>query len=186
MDAKTYKDQLQIVEGSGVGEANITTKLAYNVSNAIEYIGESKIGITDRQNNHYIQKCIYDVSDNLIRIVVALNRTNCNITQINLTIIGPSKVRVEAVAGDFIEVNIKDSLMLDTGTQIITGAVSQKESDTIVLVELNNASALIDEVGTIIGLNDLIVALEYSTTKDFDKRRWDRREQYVYGTLSTD
>jgi hypothetical protein len=187
MNAKTYKDQLQIVDGSGVGEANITTKLAYNVKNAVEYISESKVGTTDRQSNHYIQKCIYDASDNLIRIVVALNRTNCNITQINLTIIGTNKVKIESVTGDFIEVNIKDSLMLNTGTQIIQGEITQKISDTEVLVSLNNENPLlINEIGTVIALGNLIVALEHPSTKDFDKRRWDRRVQYIYGTLSTE
>lgn len=196
MSDKQHKGQLQTVEGSAVGEFHVVPKFAYNATLQVEYLGEAKVGLSDRVNGHYIQKFIYDSTLNLKRILIATNKATAGCTEVTVAPLAPNKVRLTAHNGDFGECERPTkggtakkkpseltTLNLNTGTQTIVGRVIEINTDASeVVVELNNEDGgLTNENNTIISETSLFLLFN-SENKPYEKRRWTNRKRYFYDT----
>jgi len=199
MSEKQHKSQLQVVEGSAVGEFHVIPKFDYNSSMLLEYLGEAKITAADNTNNHYIQKFIYDSVCNVSRILIATNQASAGCTDVTVEILSKKKVKIVANNGDFKEVEIptigggklKDkqqatTVNLTTPTQSFVGKACKVSSDgSEVEIELNTEdSTLIGETNTVIDEFDLMLQFN-SNNKPYEKRRWTNRKRYIYATLES-
>lgn len=190
MTDTVHKGQVQVVEGSAVGEFYVVPKFAYDSAFNVEYLGEAKIGKPDNSYSHFINKFIYDPAFNLLRILIATNRLVCDCTDVTIATIGDARVRVTANNGDFAssfvdargKENERDILLLTTGINEINGKIIEKVSETEVIVDIMDNSSITPEVNAIISTSDMIMQLNNPKTKDFVKRRWDLRERYIYDT----
>lgn len=180
MSVKVHEGQTQIVEGSAVGHFFVTPKMFWGPCGSLVYLGECKTASNDSDNNHFIQKFLYDTSYNVIRVLIAQNISTLGCTDVSLKVLSPRMVEVTLNNGDFSEVNKDDSFTSKTA-QDITGRVFKKVSDTICHIEVNVGTAgLIDETNVIINETDLTVRFESDKTKWYTCRRWDHRDRYSY------
>lgn len=197
MSEKQHLSQLQVVDGSAVGEFHVIPKFDYNSSMQLEYMGEAKIGKPDHENAHYIQKLVYDSACNLSRILIATNRASAGCTDVSVEILSDKKVKIIANNGDFNEVEIPTqgggaqktgfratTLNLKTPTQEFVGRVEEVSTNGLeVTVELNTANGLLlAETNTTINEFDLILQFN-SNNKPYEKRRWTHRTRYIYATI---
>ena len=187
MSNTTHKGQLQVVEGSPVGDFYTIPKFDYDSASNLLYLGEAAINKTDRQNAHFIQKFLYNSSFNLIRIVIATNITTTGTTLVfSLAPLNSESVDIVISNGDFDEVNLEDQFSLNTGTQVINGTVVKKLSNMHVEIKLSRPDlSLTPQTNVTISATDLMVTLVHANTKDYTKRRWDHRTRYSYSTLAS-
>jgi hypothetical protein len=188
---KTYKGQLQVVEGSVVGEFYTTTKSDYAGNLSPVYLGECEIGCADSQNRHFIQKFLYDTGCTgsfcsgtgsfLSKIVIATNETTLGSTNININILTANAIEITLNSGDCAELNPGDGVALKSGIYNINGTVLRKNSDTdFVVATMNITTGLVNASNLAIAETDLMCHLENEKTKSYTKRRWDNRSRYVY------
>jgi len=182
MTDTVHKGQKQVVEGSAVGEYYVISKFAYNCLQLVEYMGESKIGISDHVSRHYIQKCEYDCVGNLERILIATNKSTVDSDNIDLIPINDTQTKIILNTGDFNESNIDDSVNLKTGTQELIGTIYKKISSNEIIVG-HGEKIINQDLGVSISKTDLTVTFKHDSTKDYTKRKWSNRERYFYKTL---
>jgi hypothetical protein len=178
--AKRYKGQLQTYEGSPSGEPIVSTLFDYNQFKAVEYIGEAKYGSQENDNRWHINKYEYDAACSLTSIKTAINKITTKASAITVdTTSNPGFIRLELTDGDLELINPGDRVFLKTLTNKLGGQfVVEKLSATELLIEPE--ASIVDETNTSITYADLTFSLETKDTKDFDKRRWDKRSYYVY------
>lgn len=180
MSVKVYDGQTQTVEGSAVGEFFVTPKMEWGVCGNLIYLGESKTATNDSDNKHFIQKFVYDASYNVVRVLIAQNKSTLGCTNVSLKVLGPRIMEVTLNNGDFSEAEKDDSLTIKT-TQDIVGRVFKKISDSVVHLEVNVGTAgLFDETNVAVDVNDLTICFESQKAKFYTKRRWDHRDRYFY------
>jgi len=193
----SHKGQIQVVEGSAVGEFHVISKFSYNTVFDVEYLGECKTSTQDNENNHYIQKFIYDPVFNLTRIMIATNRVTVGCTEVSVQILNNQQILVTAHNGDFDEVedfmskntyskkadSISTGFFLDTGTQKFQGLISEKISSNQVRVILQNEQMFVNQNNVLIPEQNMFLTLN-GENKPYEKRRWTNRTRYFYERLT--
>lgn len=184
-DNKRYKGQDLLIEGSRSGAEVASTQLAYNASNQVEYIGEAKFGTSDKAPNWYIEKITYDVSENATNIQTAINKIYTGIITIDIDITSNAPNLTIKLTG--LDQNVKDLININDSinlTTIINGNLIQgniidynKITDIMIIDHIVSAVA---ETGTVLGATDFMITLNSPIAKDFNKRVWDLRTQYIY------
>lgn len=177
--AKQHKGQLQTVEGSMVGEAITVSRFAYNEAYCVEYIGEAKFNTPENDYKWHITKFKYDEVYNVTHILTASNTATTKATQVSVNPAIPTAIVVDIVGGVFDIASIGDNILVNTLTNKFRAKISQVMSPTQVIVA-NPTVPVLSEVSTVITADDLLISLELEENKDFAKRRWDKREFYLY------
>lgn len=197
MSDKVHKGQLQVVEGSAVGEFHVVPKFSYNATLQVEYLAEAKVGLADHVNGHYIQKFIYDATLNLKRILTASNRATAGCSEVSVTPINQTQIKITAHNGDFNEAERSivgggsrnkneqklTTISLKTGTQEIVGQIIKVSDDGLeVTVERSGETPIIvAENNVSISETDLLLTFN-GLHKPYEKRRWTNRKRYFYDT----
>ena len=182
MSSKVYKGAGVVVEGSNSGDHPFITKLAYNCSALVEYIGECKYGVLDVQPKHYIEKITYNCTLNPDRILISQNQINANATEVSITTDALYVyINLTSGNGDFLDVHTDDSIYLKTPTQEINNHPVIKVSETQLQIRKDaSLVSIVDEPNAVITVWDMLLTLKHKDTKDFDTRRWSARERYIY------
>lgn len=181
MSSKVWKGQDLTLEGSGsAAEFPFTSKFDYNCIAQLEYFGECKNAKKDSERCHYIEKYVYNCIGFPETMLVAQNRIMADCTDISISIDG-SYILITANNGDFTEANVNDLLYLKTPTQSLMNAkIVKKISDNQVALMVSDYPLIVAEPNAIINIDDCIIQLEHDLTKDYNKRRWDRRALYLF------
>ena len=183
--SKRYKGQIQVLDGSHVGEAVVICKFSNNSVGLTQYMGEAKSGSKEYDHKFYLQKLIYDDICEVSCILVACNIISTGADTVSVdTTSNPGFVKITITNGSFQEVCEpgRDRIKINTPSNKWSSIIDQKLSDTEILVSFTpQEKALpIDETATPIAQEDLLITLESEETKDFSKRRWDLRDLYIY------
>jgi hypothetical protein len=177
---KQYKGQVQVVDGNMAAASIGISKIERNSVGNIKYLGECGTGTPDSNNKHFITQLYYDTSLNFIGDKVATNRRYTGATDITVNITNPEAL-ITCTGANFNEANLGDTLYFTTVTNTekqIT--IKEVVSDTSVRATLDTSSGLSAETATVVASTDLILTLNHESTKDYNKRRWDSRDYYIY------
>ena len=178
----TYKDQKVIIEGSRSGALVFRTKLSYDSSNNLQYIGESKTDNATDIPQWYIEKLEYDASNNLIDVKVASNQLYSGTGTIDVdTVSEAPNIKLTITTADYSLVEEGDILQLTTVTNgsLIQGKVISRSNNEIIL-DIEGKTGIVDESGTSLGATDLLYTLNNVNSKDFNQKVWDFRDRYIY------
>lgn len=178
---KRYEGQIQVVEGSSVGEFQTVDRFAYNNAQCVEFIGQAKVGTPENQHKHYIYRFYYDSLFNVIAIKQAKNMCTTKATQLTVDLTSnPGYARIEIQGGEFDQAYVGDALTIKTTANplIVGKQIVQKLNMQEVLLKDDGSFAA--EIATAINDADLTVILCNKDSKPYDKRRWDKRDFYYY------
>jgi len=179
---KELKGQTLVVEGSRSGADTIVSKQAYNTAYCIEFAGEAKFGTLENAPFWYIEKFEYGAAYELENIKTAVNKIYVRPSSIDIDIT-TSAPNVDVILTDGIieMIKIKDSIRLITPNNNVSGIIIAINKITKVLtVDVSGTTGAVNEVGAVIGNEDMLVTLNHPENKPFNKRIWSLRELYVY------
>lgn len=175
-----YKGQGLTLEGNMAGETIANSKLSYNAMGNLQYVGVCKVGLIDSDTRHFLSELLYDGVGNLIREVFATNQRYTGATNITVDLTNPEAL-ITLTAGDVNEIKKGDKLYIDTIANAgVWVTVERKESSNSVSIGITDSALLTAEVATVIGATDVKIELLNDSNKQFDKRRWDIRDLYIY------
>lgn len=177
--SKRLKGQLQIVEGSPTGEPIVISKIDYDSCFNPKYVGEAKVGSQDNQHVFFIQKIEYTSAGEIAAIKTAMNQTLTGATSFTLdTSYGTGLTLLTIPDGDFEQACIGDEIFINSGTNFAKVRVETIVDSTSIVIQTED---LVDETNTpITSAQELLLILKNESTKDFARRRWDKRNLYLY------
>lgn len=186
-DTKKYKGQELIIEGSRSGADVASTKLDYNASCQVEYIAEAKFGSSEDAAAWYLEKISYDVDENATDIQIATNKIYTGIITIDVDITTNTPDITVTLTG--LAAALKHTIFANDQvniTTVVNGSKIQgiikswdKQTNTMV-IDVAGVTGIVAESGTVLGATDFIITLNNPSTKDFAKRVWSLRTQYIY------
>ena len=175
-----HKGQGFVLEGNMAGERIANDKCSYDSMGNLEYAASCKYGTEDMHIKHYIERLVWDSVGNFIRKEVATNRRVVGATDVTVDL-STTQAVISGTGADFTEVQNGDIIFINTPANTnISVKIHEKIDSSSVRIGVEDSTNLTAEVGTIISAEDLILSLENPSNKDFDKRRWDIRELYIY------
>jgi len=175
--SKTHKGQQLILPGSFTGEPIVSNRYAYNSASLLEFCGEAKFGTPENTPKWFIQKFEYDLGCDLAAVLNACNQVTTKATDISVdTTSNSPDVKITIVGGVFDQIGDGDKITIDTAANKWVGKFVSKLSATEITV--STEAVAVDETTTAIADEDFLITLE--NDKEFHRRRWDKREFYIY------